>query len=573
MSIHNAEIAGIFEHYATMLEITDANPFRIRAYRNAARVINALPHSMQDLLAEGKDLTELPGIGDDLAAKIREIIATGSFAGYAALQKRLPKGLMELETVPGLGPKRIKRLYEQLGVKDLPSLVQACQTGKVAELKGFGKTSETKMLAACKLFQPGEKRCKLALAQPIASSLIAYLKRAPGVVKTAIAGSFRRCKETVGDLDIVLACKDGEKVMDHFAAYEDIVEILSKGGTRASVRLRTGLQVDLRVVPEQSYGAALLYFTGSKAHNIALRTIAVKRGLKIIEYGVFEGSNNIGGTTEEDIYRLLGLPYIEPELRENLGEIEAAYEHKLPALITLQDIRGDLHAHTNATDGASSLEEIARAAMARGYEYLAITDHTKQVSIAHGQDAARVLKQLKAIDALNARLKSFKLLKSAEVDILEDGSLDLPDEVLKQFDVTVCAVHSKFALSAGKQTERIIRAMDSHYFNIFAHPTGRLIGKRQGYDIDMERIMRAALERGCFLELNATPDRLDLNDIHCRMAKEMGLKLAISSDAHHDTHLSYMEFGLNQARRGWLEASDVINTRSLTELKKLLKRH
>jgi DNA polymerase (family 10) len=573
MSIHNTEIADIFEHYATMLEITDANPFRVRAYRNASRVINALPRSAESLLAEGNDLTELPGIGDDLATKIKEIIVTGSFAGYAALQKRLPKGLIELETVPGLGPRRIKQLYEQLGIKDLSSLIKACQSGKVAELHGFGKTSVAKILAACKLFQPGEKRHKLALVQPIASSLMDYLKRAPGVVKIAIAGSFRRCKETVGDLDIVLACKNGAKVMDHFAACEDIVEILSKGGTRASVRLRTGLQVDLRVVPEQSYGAALLYFTGTKAHNIALRTIAVKRGLKINEYGVFEGANNICGKTEEDIYRLLGLPYIEPELRENLGEIEAAYKHKLPALITLQDIRGDLHAHTDATDGASSLEDMARAAIARGYEYLAITDHTKQVGIVHGQDATRVLKQLEAIDLLNARLQGFKLLKSAEVDILEDGSLDLPDEVLKQLDVTVCAVHSKFTLTAQKQTERIIRAMDNDYFNIFAHPTGRLIGGRQGYAIDMERVMRAALERGCFLELNASPDRLDLNDIHCRMAREMGLKLAISSDAHHDTHLSYMAFGLNQARRGWLEADDVINTRSLADLKKLLKRH
>lgn len=576
MPTPNTEIATILDRYGALLEITGANPFRVRAYHNAARVINALPQSVEGMLAEGKDLTELPSIGQDLAAKVAEIVKTGSFSDYRALQHKLPAGLMDLETISGLGSKRVKQLYEQLGISDVPSLMRACKAGKVSELKGFGKTSEEKLLAACAQFHPGEKRFKLAEAEQIAEPLLAYLRGAPGLKQVTIAGSYRRRKETVGDLDIVLACTRGTRTMNHFTAYMDVVEILSKGPTRATVRLRSGMQVDVRTVPEASYGAALLYFTGSKPHNIALRTIAAGRGLKINEYGVFKikgkGKKSIAGRTEQEIYRLLDLPYIEPELRENRGEIEAARAGRLPQKVTLKDIRGDLHAHTDATDGTSTLEEMAEAARALGYEYLAITEHTRHAVIARGLDAKGILKRCEAIERLNTTLKGIRLLKSAEVDILEDGTLDLPDNVLKQLDLVVCAVHSGFDLPAEKQTERIIRALDNPYVNILAHPSGRLIGERPGYACNMEKIMYAAKERGCFLELNAFPDRLDLDDIHCRMARDMELKVAISTDAHHTSHLGYMRFGISQARRGWLEKTDVINTHGLAELLKLLKR-
>lgn len=572
MTVDNNEIADIFDYHAALLELTDANPFRVRAYHNAARMIQALPQSIESMIAEGKELTELPSIGNDLAAKIREIVSTGSFADMRRLQSKLPGGLIQMETIAGLGPKRVKILYEKLGVSDITSLLRACRSGKVAGIKGFGEKTEARILAACEEFHPEETRFKLAVAEQIAVPLLSYLRKAPGVEQAIIAGSYRRCRETVGDLDVLVIGRDASRIMNYFTAYEDIVSILSKGSTRSTVRLRVGIQVDVRVVPQESYGAALLYFTGSKPHNIVLRTLATERKLKINEYGVFKGSKNIAGRTEEEIYRLLGLSYIEPELRENNGEIEAAREGRLPELITPEDIRGDLHAHTKATDGANTLEEMAEAAKKLGYEYLAVTDHTRHVTVAHGQNASQVLQQCRMIDELNAQLKGITILKSAEVDILEDGTLDLPDSVLRQLDLTVCSIHYKFGIAREKQTERMIRAMDNPYVNIIAHPTGRLVGSRKSYDIDMERVMRVAKERGCFLELNAFPDRLDLNDIHCRMAKEIGLKVVISTDSHHTSHLKYMRYGVAQARRGWLEADDVLNTRDLVTLRKLLKR-
>jgi DNA polymerase (family 10) len=572
MPVHNAEIANIFGRYAALLEIEDANPFRVRAYRNAARTIQDLPQSVATMLEEGADLSELPGIGHDLAGKIKAIVETGTFADLDKLEKKIPGALAELVAVPGLGPKRVRTLYRELTIASFDDLRDAAKAGQLRKLPGFGDQIEKKILKEVERRAKTAVRYMLFAAEQVGGPLLRYLQQTDGVGEAVIAGSYRRRKETIGDLDILVTAGKGSKVMDRFVGYDDVEEVIAKGKTRSTVRLHGGLQVDLRVVPRASYGAALLYFTGSKAHNIATRTISVKKGLKLNEYGLFKGGKRVAGRSEKDVYAAIGLPFIEPELREDRGEIEAARSGRLPKLIALADIRGDLHSHTKASDGKYTAKEMAVAAKECGYDYLAISDHTKHVTIAHGLDARRLAMQIEEIDKLNDKLKGIRLLKAAEVDILEDGSLDLPDSILKDLDFTVCAIHYKFDLSRDKQTERIVRAMDNRHFNVFAHPTGRLIGEREPYPLDMERLIEAALERGCFLELNAQPERLDLSDLHAKMAKDRGLKVAICTDAHSTATLDYMRFGVDQARRAWLEPADVLNTRSWTELKKLLKR-
>jgi DNA polymerase (family 10) len=457
-------------------------------------------------------------------------------------------------------------------VTSLKELEEAARKGKVRELDGFGEKTEQKILEELEAYEGIEKRIKLIEAEQKARSLVEYLKAGKGIKKITVAGSYRRRKETVGDLDILVTCKRGAQVMERFVHYEDVKKVVSQGDTRATITLRSGLHVDLRVVPQVSYGAALHYFTGSKAHNIAVRKLGVKKDLKINEYGVFKGDDRIAGETEKGVYNQVDLSYIEPELRENRGEVEAAREGRLPRLIALNDLRGDLHAHTKATDGHAGLKEMAESAKARGYDYLAITDHSKKVSIARGLDAGRLARQIEQIDQLNGELRDIVLLKGIEVDILKDGSLDLPDAILKELDVVVCSVHYHRRLSRKKMTERVLRAMDNPFFNIFAHPTGRLINEREPYQIDLEQIMKAARERGCFLEINANPDRLDLSDRYCKMAKDMGLKLAISTDAHSIADMDFIRYGVYQARRGWLEPDDILNTRGLKQLKKMLKR-
>ena len=535
MAIHNTEIAEMFSRLAELLEIKGANPFRIRAYRKAAQTIEGLPHSVTSMVAESADLSELPGIGKDLATKIQEIVETGHLVLLDQVSSQLPGQLAELAQIPGLGPKRVKMLYEKLGIKDLKGLARAARAGNIQQLHGFGINTEENILAETVRRSSTEKRIKLNTAEQFAEPIIDFLKGIKGVKEAILAGSYRRRKETIGDLDILVASADGTSIMNRFVAYEEVEKIVSKGTTRATVILHSGLQVDLRVVPEKSYGAALQYFTGSKAHNITVRTLAIKKGLKMNEYGVFRGETRIAGRNEEEVYAQIGLPYIAPELRENLGEVEAGLHHALPHLITLKDIRGDLHSHSKATDGHFSIKEMARCAQAKGYEYLAICDHSQHVTVAHGLDAKRLEAQIKEIDKLNQQLPHFTILKGVEVDILENGSLDLPNDILRQLDLTVCAIHYKFNLSRRKQTERIIRAMDNPYFNILAHPSGRLLNEREPYNLDMEQIMAAALERGCFLEVNAQPVRLDLTDLHCKMAKDMGVKVAISTDAHRTT--------------------------------------
>ncbi|HUX64378.1 DNA polymerase/3'-5' exonuclease PolX [Sulfuricella sp.] len=572
MPIHNADIAAIFEEIADLLEIQGANPFRIRAYRNAARTLGELSRDVRMLVEKGDDLKRLPGIGDDLSAKIREIVATGSCSFLVRLRTELPPAVAELLKIPGLGPKRVKALHHGLEVQTVEQLYRAARDGRIRALPGFGEKTELNILQAVEAHVSQARRFKLAVAAQYAEALRTYLAAVPGVKQVTIAGSFRRMRETVGDLDILATAMPDSPVMQRFTAYDEVTEVLSAGAKRASVMLKCGLQVDLRVVAEESYGAALQYFTGSKAHNIAIRRIAQKHGLKVNEYGVYRGEARIAGENEESVYRAVGLPYIPPELREDRGEIEAAHAGRLPQLVELADLRGDLHVHTRATDGRNTLREMALAAQAQGFEYLAITEHSRRLTVAHGLDPLRLARQCDEIDALNEQLTGITLLKGIEVDILEDGSLDLPDNVLARLDLVVGAVHSKFDLSRARQTERILRAMEHPCFTLLAHPTGRLIEKREPYDVDMLRIIRQAKKRGCFLELNAHPERLDLLDTYCQMAKEEGVLISINSDAHSTFDFANLRFGVGQARRGWLEKPDVLNSRPLAELRTLIKR-
>lgn len=572
MTVHNTDIANIFTKLADLLEIEGANPFRVRAYRRAAEVIVDLPKSATDMLRAGEDFEELPGIGEDLAGKIREIIKTGRLKALEEVEARTPSTLASLTTIPGLGPKRVHALHEKLGVATLAGLARAAGAHKIRRLRGFSEKIETKIEEELKKLRSAERRMRISTASELAAPLLSHMAAIPGIGEAVIAGSYRRCKETIGDLDILATGTKPKDVINRFVAYEDVASVVEKGTTRATVVLRSGVQVDLRVVPKESFGSALHYFTGSKAHNIAIRKLGQARGLKINEYGVFRGAKRIAGRNEQDIFAAVGLPYIAPELREDRGEIEAAQAGKLPKLLTLEEVRGDLHVHTAASDGKNDLREMVQAAAGRGYRYLAITDHSKHATVAHGLDERRLSKQLDEIDRLNDELDGICILKSAEVDILADGSLDLPDRILRRLDLTVGAVHYKFGLDEKRQTERILKAMDNRYFTILAHPSGRLLGERQSYPVELGRVMSGAKERGCFVELNAHPARLDLDDVHCKMAKEMDLLVSIATDAHSTMGLDMMRYGVGQARRGWLEAKDVLNTRPLAALKRLFRR-
>ena len=568
MPVQNAEIAAMFDQAAELLEIGGENQFRVRAYRRAARVIEGLPRAVGGLLKSGRDLSELPGIGKDLAGKIADIVKTGHFALLDTLKKRLPGELGDMAALPGLGPKRIKLLYDKLKVRTLNDLRQAIKSGRLRELRGFGPGIEEKLLGALEKPQPA-KRFKISVAEAEADALVAFLRDRGRVV---VAGSYRRRRDTVGDLDVLVTAKNGAAVGDRLVEYENVVQIVAHGPTRTTVMLRSGLQVDVRAIPGESYGAALLYFTGSKAHNIALRGLANQRGWKLNEYGLFSGKQRIAGATEEEVYEKLGLAYIEPELREDRGEIAASAAGKLPRLIKLSDLRGDLHVHSDWTDGTVAIAGMAAAAQARGYEYIALTDHSRRVAMTHGLDPARLARQIREIDRLNDKSRNFTILKGIEVDILKDGSLDLPDSSLAKLDIVVAAVHSYFDLPRKAQTDRVVRALQNPHLSILAHPTGRLIGEREPYDIDMDLVISAARRAGCYLEINAEPDRLDLNDLHAYAAKLAGVKLAVSTDAHSVDAFQYMRFGIDQARRAWLTAGDVLNTRPLAELRKLLKR-
>ncbi len=562
-SVHNADIARAFDEIADLLELEGANPFRIRAYRNAARVVGELQIDLAARLAEGGELPKLAGIGADLTAKIGEICSTGTCDALEELRRHFPPGITELLRLPGLGPKRAALLHEKLRVDSLEDLRRAAGSGKLREIAGFGEKTEQKLLEAVQARLSKARRFKLAVAAQYAEPLAKYLG-------ATVAGSYRRMKETVGDLDFLVASRKPAEVIERFVRYGEVKDVLARGTTKASAVLACGIQADLRVVAPDSFGAALHYFTGSKAHNIAVRRMGMALGLKVNEYGVFRGTKRIAGKTEESVYAAVGLRYIEPELREMQGELQAAREGTLPRLVTLGDLKGDLHAHTSASDGRATLREMALAAKARGLEYLAITDHSKRLAMAHGLDAARLARQGRDIDALNSSLEGIVLLRGIEVDILEDGSLDLPDAALAKLDLVVGAVHGKLDLPRDRQTRRILAAMEHPQLAILAHPTGRLIDEREPYEIDMAAIMRKARERGICLELNAHPDRLDLNDAHCRMARDMGVMVSIDTDAHSVDGLADLRYGVGQARRGWLGKEQVLNTRPLAAVKRLI---
>lgn len=558
MMVHNADIADTFNRLADLLEIEDANPFRVRAYRRAAATVGELPKSVSAMVDAGEDLTTLPGVGGDLAEKIREITETGGLSALKEVEARTPPTLAALTAIPGLGPKRVQALHERLGVCTLEALERACLAGEVRALPRFSPELEAKLLAEARQRTKAPPRFGLSMVEAPADGLMTWLRGAPGVAQAVVAGSFRRRKATVGDLDILATAADPDAVIRRLLAYGEVQSVVAQGPVRTTVLLNNGLQVDLRMIAEESFGAALVYFTGSKAHNIAIRRLAQEQGLKVSEYGVFRGIDRLAGRDEAEVYRALGLAFIAPELREDRGEVEAAAEDRLPTLLTLADLEGDLHVRASASEGVATLAEMAQAARARGLSYLAVAD-----PLAPQQLTARLDK----IDRLNATLDGFRVLKSALVDILPDGRLDLPAALLKRLDLAVCAASSGFDLDREAQTERLIRAMDSRHCHVLATSGGR-----DGPGVDLDRIIAAAKARGCHLELSADPGRPGLDDVHCRSARTQGVKIAVGSGARSPAGLEAMRFAVDQARRGWLEADDVLNSRPWPELKRLLAR-
>jgi DNA polymerase (family 10) len=571
--IKNSEIARIFRDIADLLDLKNDNPFRVRAYRKASQLIENLPEQLYDIASdEERSLTDLQGIGKDLAGKMTELFETGKLNFLDKLKKEVPITLTEVMQLEGVGPKKAAAVFRELGVETVDQLEEAVAAGRIEELDGFGLKTAQKILRSIESFRRRLGRFKYTEAEEYADDLILYLKEMKDVLDISPAGSYRRSRETIGDIDILVAAEDGSDIMNHFIKYDSVDDIIARGSTKSSVRLMNGIQVDLRVLPPDSFGAGMQYFSGSQAHNVALRSLAKKKDLKLSEYGVFSGEKKIAGKTEEEVYARLGLPLIPPELRENRGEVEAALGPGLPDLLVLDDIRGDLQMHTFASDGHNSIEEMALASMELGYEYIAITDHSQAETQAGGLKENEVLKHLEAIDAADKKIKGIKILKGMEVDILKDGSLDYPDSILEKLDIVMVSIHSHFRISRDEQTKRIVRALEHPLVQVFAHPTGRLIQQRDPYDFDMRAAMEVSKEKGVALELNAYPDRLDLNDEHCRLAKELGIMIIISTDAHSTRQLDVMRYGIATARRGWLEKSDVLNTMPLSDFLKAIKK-
>ncbi len=556
----NQLVARVFESIAELLELKDENPFRIRAYRRAAQNIAGFPKDVAGLSED--ELLRIPGIGKDLAAKIREISETGTARAYEELKKEVPEGLGVMLSVPGVGPKTARLLFEKLKVKDLDDLEASVRAHKLRGLPGIKEKTEENILRGIEMLKRGKERMPLGKALPLADDIIKHLWDSAPVAKLALAGSSRRFRETVRDLDILCTSEKPREVMNAFVHLPHVRDVLAHGPTKSSVVLHEGIQVDLRVVESDSFGAALAYFTGSKAHNIRLREMALKAGLKLNEYGIFreKDSKKLGGKDEGDIYRVLGLPYIPPELREDTGEVEAAISGSLPSLVELKDIKGDLHVHTNESDGSHSIEELVRAARKRGYSYIAITDHTKGLGIAGGLDEDKVLGQIKHIDSINRKLRGFRVLKGTEVDIRSDYTLDLPVEILRKLDLVVASIHSGFRQSRGQLTRRLVAAMENPYVTVIAHPTGRLIGQREPYDVDMDFILKEARRTATAMEINCHPLRLDLGDVHAKVAGQLSVPVAIGTDTHLLSHFDYMSYGVGIARRAWLEKKQVLNT-------------
>ena len=571
--MENPDIAKVLSEIADILELTGGSPFKVRAYRQAAQVVDIHPGPVAETWREGR-LTELPGIGEGIAAKIGELVNTGECREHARLAALVPAGVLEMLRLEGVGPKTVEAVWKQLGIEDVGGLQEACRSGRILQVPRMGPVRISAILAAIERHRARAGRMPLHRALEYAEAMLGRLRRVPGVVRAEAAGSLRRRKETVGDIDLLVATANAAPVVRSFTHLSGVAEVLAEGPTKASVRLEAGIQSDLRVLPAESFGAALHYFTGSKSHNIALRTRAMKMGVKLSEYGVFDRhGQRRGGATEEEVFRSVGLPFIPPELREAAGEIEAAEQGRLPRLVEEGDLLGDLHVHSTASsDARSDLEELAAAARKLGRRYIAITDHSRSRPL--GLDAEQLAENAAAVRRLDARPGQLpRLLAGIEVDILPSGALDLPEEALAGLALVVAAVHSHFHDPVEKNTERIVRALRSGVVQVLAHPTGRQIGSREGYALDLVRVLEVARKEGVALEVNAMPERLDLTDVGCRMAKEAGVPVVISSDAHHATHLANLKYGVWVARRGWLEAKDVWNTLPLPELEQRLSRH
>ncbi len=562
----NFELARLFYEMATLLEVQNESRFRVRAYQRAAQTLEALCEDVETIAARG-DAQKLPGVGRDLASRIDEYLRTGRIGQLEALRGGLPPTFLSLLEIRGLGPRTAKLLHEQLGVDSVERLEALCRSKEILGVAGIREKACENILKGIAQWKAGRARTPLTRARAIAAQLASALRTHGGVERLEIAGSIRRLCETVKDIDLLVTSTEPTRVIETLCTLPSVTEVLGRGDTRASVRHQDGLHVDLRVVAPESFGAALQYFTGSKEHNVRVREIAVRRGLRVSEYGVFDERTGarIAGATEEEVYAAVGLPYVPPELRENSGEIEAAREGRLPALVTTEAIRGDLHAHTEWSDGHHPLERLVEAAEARGYEYIIVSDHSQSTAIAGGLTVERLRAQLGAIRALQPRCR-IRILTGSECDILPDGTMDFPDEVLGELDVVVGSVHSRFRQSREEMTARIVRALANPHVDILGHPTGRLIGSREPYDVDLEAVFVAARAHGKAIEINSSPDRFDLHDGHARRAAELGILLAISTDTHYLSELGHMDLGVGVARRAWIGPTQVLNTRPLADL-------
>jgi len=565
----NAAIAEMFDRMADIMEIKGENAFRVNSYRRVARVLRDLSEDIETVRDEGR-LTEIQGIGKGSAEKIAQFLDTGSIRAYEELVDGFPTDALELLRIPGLGPKTVSKLMKQKGIESVDALEQAIEEGALEGMEGMGEKSIENLKAGIAFLRRSAGRALLGDALRSAQEIVERLRKKHDLDRIEIAGSTRRMRETIGDIDILVTVgkkHDAAKVIEAFTTMENVEEVLAGGPTKGSVRLKEGLQVDLRVVGPESFGAALVYFTGSKAHNIKIRALAQERKLKINEYGVFKGQKRQAGRTEEEVYAALDLPWIPPELREDRGEVEAAAEGRLPELVTLDDIRGDLHVHSNYSDGTQTVLEMATAAREMGYDYVAITDHSPSLTVAQGLSRKRLRKQQAEIDAACKELDGFTIFKGTEADILADGSIDYPDSVLKDLDIVIASVHTRFGMPQKEMTERVTKAARNPYVTAIGHLSGRLLNTRDSYELDVAAVIEACAESGCALELNAHAERLDITDLVCRQAKEAGVKVLLGTDAHHSRQYWMMRLGVGTARRGWLEKDDILNCMTAAQLR------
>jgi DNA polymerase (family 10) len=565
----NQLVADVLYQIADLLDLKGDIFFKTRAYRIAAQTIEVLDEDIEKVVNEDR-VKEIPGIGKAIAKKIKELVETGKLEYFEKLKEEIPEGLLKMLNISGLGPRKVAAMYKELGIETIEQLRQACLEGKVQDLEGFGEITERNILRGIQLMEKTSGRVLLNVAYEDGNKYLEYLKKNKNIKRLSLAGSLRRRKETIGDLDILASSDKPEEIMEFFVKYDDVDRILMKGSTKSSVILNDQLQVDLRVVEDKSFGAALQYFTGSKEHNVKMRSLAIKKGFKLNEYGLFNKKNDkyIIGKNEEEIYKKLGLSYIEPELRENRGEVEAASKKKLPKIVKYDDIKGDLHVHSNMSDGSDTIEEMALSANKIGYEYVGITDHSQSLKIARGLSEENVVKKIKEIERLNNKFDKFRILCGTECDIKPDGTLDYSNKVLKMFDFVIVGIHTNFKMNQKQATDRIIKGIENENANILAHPTCRILMRRAPFELDMESIFDAACETNTYLEINAFPDRLDLNDLHVKQAKDKKVKFAVGTDAHNTNHLKFMQYGIATARRGWLEKKDILNTHSIKEIEK-----